>query len=384
MASETKVGLLAGLAFIICFAVILANRGRQETISPHMLQLVEDDRGVPQSPERKSPRFLPASTVSEAIRDGSARPSNPPRSERSESARVERHADGPISSAPPDAAAVKPPARNLRQTPQHVPYASRSDVPLEPLTAPATADATWSSSQQVPEAFGKRAALEKRLDELSATLALQTHSNTNLPAEKDEAGVNERAAGVTTAPGPGHPRGLKPAPRRSPVAVQVRYKVLPGDTLSKIASTHYRSRSRAVINSIFDANRSLLASPDEIQVGMELILPKIKEVAALPAATLPRNSKTTERAAGFNLRGSAEGERESKSPARSDDRFRWYQIRKDDRYVSIAREQLGDESRWQEIYELNKGKFPDPGRIREGVRIKLPRTQAAASGKGRS
>ena len=27
MARETKVGLLAGLAFIICFAVILANRG---------------------------------------------------------------------------------------------------------------------------------------------------------------------------------------------------------------------------------------------------------------------------------------------------------------------------------------------------------------------
>ena len=29
MARETKVGLVVGLAFIICFAVILANRGRQ-------------------------------------------------------------------------------------------------------------------------------------------------------------------------------------------------------------------------------------------------------------------------------------------------------------------------------------------------------------------
>ena len=34
MARETKVGLIAGLAFIICFAVILANRGQTRPL-PH-------------------------------------------------------------------------------------------------------------------------------------------------------------------------------------------------------------------------------------------------------------------------------------------------------------------------------------------------------------
>jgi nucleoid-associated protein YgaU len=53
---------------------------------------------------------------------------------------------------------------------------------------------------------------------------------------------------------------------------------------------------------------------------------------------------------------------------------RWYQIKKNDRYISIARRQLGDARRWREVYELNKDKFPDPQRIREGVRIKLPLT----------
>ena len=36
MARETKVGLLAGLAFILCFAIILANRGRQEAVTTHL------------------------------------------------------------------------------------------------------------------------------------------------------------------------------------------------------------------------------------------------------------------------------------------------------------------------------------------------------------
>ena len=59
--------------------------------------------------------------------------------------------------------------------------------------------------------------------------------------------------------------------------------------------------------------------------------------------------------------------------------FRWYQVRKSDRYVSIAREQLGDERRWKELFELNKDKFPEAGAIREGVRIKLPATEVADS-----
>ena len=36
MASETKVGLLVGLGFIVCFAVSLANRGREEQISAQL------------------------------------------------------------------------------------------------------------------------------------------------------------------------------------------------------------------------------------------------------------------------------------------------------------------------------------------------------------
>ncbi len=47
MASETKVGVVAGLAFIICFAVILANRGRQTVTDAPASYLSAEDAPVP-------------------------------------------------------------------------------------------------------------------------------------------------------------------------------------------------------------------------------------------------------------------------------------------------------------------------------------------------
>ena len=36
MARETKVGMLVGLGFIVCFAIILENRGRRDPVGPQM------------------------------------------------------------------------------------------------------------------------------------------------------------------------------------------------------------------------------------------------------------------------------------------------------------------------------------------------------------
>jgi nucleoid-associated protein YgaU len=47
------------------------------------------------------------------------------------------------------------------------------------------------------------------------------------------------------------------------------YKVLAGDTLSKIAKTVLRGRQPGA-NRIFEANRDQLSDPDKIRVGQEL------------------------------------------------------------------------------------------------------------------
>jgi nucleoid-associated protein YgaU len=148
-----------------------------------------------------------------------------------------------------------------------------------------------------------------------------------------------------------------------------------GDTLTRIAQTYYGTQSADVIDALFEANRSVLRSVDALNVGDELSLPVIdgrvpKAVVgtahSVQAGEAPRASSAS---AGVGAEGNGG------TP------FRWYQIKKNDRYMTIAREQLGSESRWREIYELNIDKFPDPERIREGVRIKLP-TMGSPAGTG--
>ena len=146
-----------------------------------------------------------------------------------------------------------------------------------------------------------------------------------------------------------------------------RHKVVSGDTLSKIAARYFGRSSNQVVRAIFEANRSVMKSPDVLRLGVDLIIPNVAGAANVPANVPPASSATSPRP--------------RKQRPIQDRGFRWYQIKKQDRYFSIARRELGDAGRWQEIHELNKDKFPDPSRIRAGVRIKLPNT-AFASRKG--
>lgn len=154
----------------------------------------------------------------------------------------------------------------------------------------------------------------------------------------------------------------------------VRYVVRSGDTLSKIALKGYGTKSPTVVEAIFKANQRVLESPDELKVGDELILP--------PVPGFGDPSLSQDRGGRPSAEPDASEQNNKEDPP--EQRFRWYQVRKKDRYASIAREQLGDEQRWREIYELNKDKFPDANVIRPGVRIKLPVVDAADStGAGR-
>ena len=104
---------------------------------------------------------------------------------------------------------------------------------------------------------------------------------------------------------------------------------------------------------------------EAVRAGVELMLPVLQGHAA-SSRQAPGHQQVEDNRI-VNIASSTQ------STTANDHRpIRWYQIKKNDRYVSIARSQLGDASRWRELFELNKDKFPDPQRIREGVRIKLP------------
>ena len=119
------------------------------------------------------------------------------------------------------------------------------------------------------------------------------------------------------------------------------------------------------VDSIFQANRSTLKNKNSLKVGQKLQIPLRDDRSRNATAETVLAMSQTNRPS----RGSTQPNR-ARTSTGSD--WRWYQIRANDRYTKIAKEQLGDEKRWRDIFELNRDVFSNPDFIKPGVRIKLP------------
>jgi len=51
---------------------------------------------------------------------------------------------------------------------------------------------------------------------------------------------------------------------------------------------------------------------------------------------------------------------------------RFHTVQKKDTLYSLARQYYGDQSRWKDIYQANKGDISDPNKIRVGQRLAIP------------
>lgn len=363
MARETKVGLLAGLAFIVCFAVILANRGREEPPATHLSYNVDKgdtlSPGTGDRPSRASARERRSGKAQAAV------PANSLPSERRRDQQALRTTPPASTTGSNVVLPTRPPASGSvamgfnREPPRRIPEATRNDTQttsLSAVTAPAGNPALTSPTTEQRD---RQRALQAHLDALDSGASRQETSGQ--PGASTRPPVSPTQTIRPTATPPARDRvsaRLSTTPSR-------RHTTKPGDTLTRIATAYYGRPTPAVINAVFEANREILSNPDMVPVNVELVLPSIPGIA-----------RSTPQSDGSGTVGRAQPAARSvggrTNPGTGD--FRWYQIRKNDRYISIAREQLGDSSRWREIYELNKDKFPDPQRIREGVRIKLPST----------
>lgn len=332
MAPETRIGLVVGLAFIVCFAVILANKGQRDR---NMLSWLPDgDRkanvhptGRPLTVPSRQPwtnrethevRSLPNHSVGPPAMTGGERGRSTPVPTSGATVltagATSREAEVP---APEVLAEVSLTAAGEAGEP---PWAQEDSDAMAPIAQSPVADrASTSQSRDAVERSAAAPAVTERRD--TASMAL------------------------------------------------VRHTVVKGDTLSRTARTYYGRRSTRIVTAIYEANRSALSGPDKLPLGTVLILPAVDGI-------VPRSSPS-----GLADSPAATPARRASPFAPPPEKlFRWYQIRKSDRYASIARRQLGDESRWREIFELNQEKFPDADRIREGVRIKLPLTRIATAG----
>jgi len=151
------------------------------------------------------------------------------------------------------------------------------------------------------------------------------------------------------------------------------YVVQNGDNLAKIAQKFYGAAiGNKTINvmRIFEANRKLLKSPDDISVGQELIIPLLKDEAKsvfegglferIKSIGRTRSSTTTPTKTPAKPR--------PKPPAARP--TRQYVVQDGDSLWKIADKQLGDKERFREIIKLNA--LDDEDYLTVGQRLIIP------------
>lgn len=145
------------------------------------------------------------------------------------------------------------------------------------------------------------------------------------------------------------------------------YTVIEGDNLGSIAKKLYgeeEGNKNANIMRIFEANRSILKSPDDIYVGQKLIIPP------LPSSEQDKD-KGIFSSDIFKKVVSIGGELLSKKAPQTK-KIRLYTVRENDSLWKIAAEQLGDGSRYKEIMKLNTDTLEDEDTVPVGTTLKIP------------
>ena len=151
------------------------------------------------------------------------------------------------------------------------------------------------------------------------------------------------------------------------------YVVESGDNLADIAKKIYgqvEGNKRATITKIYEANRNLLKSPDEIVVGQKLILPVLESAAenktengGLFSGSFLDKIKSL---GGRENTGVQPPEPAVKSSGRE------YVVKDGDSLWRIAASQLGDGGRYPEINKLNADILKDQDNLVIGMRLKMP------------
>lgn len=147
------------------------------------------------------------------------------------------------------------------------------------------------------------------------------------------------------------------------------YIVCEGDNLAVIAKKFYGTEegNRHVnIARIFNVNRGLMKSSDEIYVGQKIVIPPL-----LASATDKSGHGSVFPATMFKKVESI-GHRNLKTDNHKKTQNSRYVVREGDSLWRIASEQLGQGSRYAEIAKLNAGSLDDEDDLVVGMHLKIP------------
>ena len=153
---------------------------------------------------------------------------------------------------------------------------------------------------------------------------------------------------------------------KSKPALPKTYVVSEGDNLAIIAQTFYgpdEGNKKINVARIFEANRKLLKSLDEIYVGQKLTIPPlIDKSGSVFSGSLFEKVKSI----GRKLTSSDT----SKTPRAR--RNKQYVIQEGDSLWRIAVEQLGDGTRYKELSELNADILGNEDYLAVGLSLRIP------------
>ena len=153
-----------------------------------------------------------------------------------------------------------------------------------------------------------------------------------------------------------------------PIAPKV-YTVCEDDNLTVIAKKVYGAEqggNPVNITRIFQANRKLLGSPDEIYVGQKLTIPAL-------LASAPNKSKVKDVLSSSMLKKvESIGKRHLLTNVLKTKQSKQYIVREGDNLCKIAAEQLGNAGRYSEIAKLNADILDDEDTLFVGMRLKIP------------
>jgi nucleoid-associated protein YgaU len=147
------------------------------------------------------------------------------------------------------------------------------------------------------------------------------------------------------------------------------YVVEEGDSLAYIAKKFYgdeEGNRKVNIDRIFQANRKILRSADNIYVGQKLIIPplaeELKKTDESLVALAPEKLEPVE----------SIGRRHLIKQDNKTERAKYYVVKEGDSLWVIASQQLGNGNRYPEIAKLNSKILEDEDHLAVGMRLKLP------------
>ncbi len=329
MTSDAKIGLLLGLVFIFVIAFIingLPNLKPQTTraeVSTNMVSLTEGDIGIADTAQNEVEQDWRGLVVQE-----------------------EPEAENPSPADEQATPAVGSPAESGQ-------VADYPEIRFE----------------------GTLPRIENLLERITAGLQSPREQTSTVNMDVPSSAPPEQGPGLEPSPQPKPQESAtrtadQPKPAAGTKHAEKIYVVADGESLSSVAKKVYGSEegNRIVnVNRIYEANKSILASVDDVRAGQKLVIPPLPQ----PVRVLNPNKPSDVLPSGLFERLESLKRPIAQAPA-TNAQIRWYTVQDGDNLWKIASSQLGAGARYDEIAKLNTDLLKDASRVGPGMKIRLP------------